>query len=226
MRLRYSDKPVVCAPFGMSLGGGCEIPMGSDMIRAYSELYIGMVEVGVGIIPGGGGTKEMLVRAQSAAKTEDPLPPLQAAFETIALAKVSTSAKEAMKMGILRPSDRITLGRDRLIFDAKQDVLGLAKGYTKPKPRKDIRVAGPAGRHEIERTLEASKLAKQISEHDEIIGRKLACVLSGGEAQPAHPVSEQHLLDLEREAFLSLCGMKKSQERMQHMLMTGKPLRN
>ncbi len=226
MRLRYSDKPVVCAPFGMSLGGGCEIPMGADMIRAYSELYIGMVEVGVGIIPGGGGTKEMLVRAQSAAKADDPLPALQAAFQTIALAKVSTSAKEAMQMAILRKSDRITLGRDRLIFDAKQDVLELAKGYKKPKPREDIRVAGPAGRQAIEQALEASKQANQISEHDEIIGRKLAHVLSGGDAEPSGPVSEQYLLDLEREAFLSLCGMKKSQERMQHMLMTGKPLRN
>ncbi|MBI5117247.1 3-hydroxyacyl-CoA dehydrogenase/enoyl-CoA hydratase family protein [Candidatus Poribacteria bacterium] len=226
MRLRYSAKPVVCAPFGMSLGGGCEIPMGADMIRAYGELYIGLVEVGVGIIPGGGGTKEMLLRGQAIAKAKGPFAPLQIAFETIAFAKVSTSAKEAMDMGILRASDKITLGRDRLIYDAKQDVLDLAKGYVRPTPREDIRVAGSGGRLVIEQTLEGFKLLKRISDHDETIGKKLAYVLSGGEAQPVRPVTEQYLLDLEREAFLSLCGMKKSQERMQHMLMTGKPLRN
>jgi 3-hydroxyacyl-CoA dehydrogenase len=230
MRLRYSSKPVVAAPYGLSLGGGCEIPLHSDKVRAAGETYMGLVEVGVGLLPGGGGTKEMTLRAMDlAGKTPDadPLVFLKKTFEIIGMGKVATSAQEARSFGFLRDSDAISMNGDRLIADAKQEVLNLAAaGYTQPVPRTDILVMGEAGMAAFKIALTMMKRGGFISEHDELIGRKIAKILCGGELNHQTEVSEQYLLDLEREGFLSLCGTRKTQERIAAMLKTGKPLRN
>jgi 3-hydroxyacyl-CoA dehydrogenase len=227
MLLRYSPKPVIAAPFGMTLGGGCEIALGSDRICAHAELYIGQVEVGVGLIPAGGGTKELLIRSERVVKSGGPLPKVQHAFETIAYAKVSSSAKEAQELGFLLPEDKIIMNRDHLLYEAKQMVLEMVrKGYQQPTPREDISVPGSGGRIALEVALKGLRLAGKISSHDEIIAKKLAYVLTGGNLLIPKKVSEQYLLDLEREAFVSLCGYEKTQQRMEHMLKTGKPLRN
>ena len=230
MRLRYSSKPVVTAPYGLTLGGGCEISMHGNKTRAAGETYIGLVEVGVGLIPAGCGTKELTMRAMDkAANTPDadPLAFLKKTFETIAMAKVATSAQEAGSMGILRDSDAISLNGDRLIADAKADVLALAStGYVQPVERTDIFVMGEQAQAAIKLALHMMKSGGFISEHDHLIGTKLAKVMSGGDFNHTAYVSERHLLDLEREAFLSLCGTRKTQERIAAMLKTGKPLRN
>lgn len=230
MRLRYSSKPVVAAPYGLSLGGGCEIPLHADKIRAAGETYIGLVEVGVGLLPGGGGTKEMAVRAMDLAKKTpdaDPLVFLKKVFEIIGMGKVATSAQEARDWGFLKDSDAISMNGDRLIADAKQEVLNLAAaGYTQPVQRNDIYAMGEAGMSAFRIALHMMKRGGYISEHDEVIGLKIAKILCGGELNHTSHVSEQYLLDLEREGFLSLCGMKKTQERIAAMLKTGKPLRN
>lgn len=230
MAMRYAEKPVVTAPFGLTLGGGCEISMHSARTRAASETYIGLVEIGVGLIPAGGGTKEMAVRAtqQAAMDAEaDPFNYIRQAFETIATAKVATSAVEAKKLGLLRRTDQISMNKDRLIDDAKQTVLGLVKeGYQRPQPRTDVPALG-------ESALAALKLGVHMlvkggfaTEYEGVIARKIARILTGGDLSHKTLVSEQYLLDLEREAFLSLCGERKTQERIQSMLKTGKPLRN
>jgi 3-hydroxyacyl-CoA dehydrogenase len=225
--LRYSPKPVVAAPFGMTLGGGCEIALGSDRICAHAELYMGQVEVGVGLIPAGGGTKELLIRSERVVKTGGPLPKVQHAFETIAYAKVSSSAKEAQELGFLMPEDKIIMNRDHLLYEAKQMVLDMARsGYRQPTPREDISVPGSGGRVALEVALKGLRLAGKIGPHDEVVAKKLAYVLTGGNLLIPKKVSEQYLLDLEREAFVSLCGYEKTQQRMEHMLKTGKPLRN
>jgi len=230
MRLRYSAKPVVTAPYGLALGGGCETAMHGDKTRAAAETYIGLVEVGVGLIPAGGGTKEMTLRAMDAAKRTpdaDPLAFLKKTFELIGMGKVAASAQEARSWGILRPSDAISMNGDRLIADAKQEVLNLAaSGYVQPTERTDILALGESGQSAIKLAIHQMKRGGFISEHDALIGTKLANVLCGGNLNHQTFVSEQHLLDLEREAFLSLCGTRKTQERIGAMLKSGKPLRN
>jgi 3-hydroxyacyl-CoA dehydrogenase len=230
MRLRSSGAPVVAAPAGVALGGGVEICLGADRIRAAAETYMGLVEVGVGLLPAGGGCKELVIRHTEGIPdgvNVDQLPFLRKAFETIGMAKVSTSAKEAREMGFLRPWDRITIQRDYLIHDAKNMVLGMVKeGYEAPTPRSDIKVAGRSAFPQFVYGLYAMKAANQISDHDEKIARKIAFILTGGDVPPGTMRTEQELLDLEREAFLSLCGEEKTQARIQHMLMKGKPLRN
>ncbi|HYJ89690.1 MAG TPA: enoyl-CoA hydratase/isomerase family protein, partial [Pyrinomonadaceae bacterium] len=230
MRLRYSQKPVVTAPYGLTLGGGCEIIMHGDRARAAAETYIGLVEVGVGLIPAGGGTKEMTMRAMDAAKKvpdADPLAFLKKTFETIGMGKVATSAQEAKAWGFLRDIDSISMNGDRLIADAKQEVLNLvASGYVPPVERTDILVLGEAAQSAMKLALHMMKRGGYISDHDELIGKKLANIMGGGNLNHQTLVSERYLLDLEREAFVSLCGERKTQERIAAMLKTGKPLRN
>jgi len=231
MSLRYSPKPVVVAPFGMVFGGGCEMTLHADRVRASAETYIGLVEVGVGLIPAGGGTKEMLVRALDSipkgADDADPFPLVKRTFETIALAKVATSAEEARSFGFLRDEDTISMNADRLIADAKQEVIALAtSGYVMPQQRTDILALGNPALATLKLGIHQMKRGGFISEHDALIGEKLARILTGGDLNHPTRVSEQYLLDLEREAFLSLCGERKTQERIAHMLKTGKPLRN
>jgi 3-hydroxyacyl-CoA dehydrogenase len=230
MRLRYSSKPVVAAPYGLSLGGGCEIPLHCDKVRAAGETYMGLVEVGVGLLPGGGGTKEMTLRAMDLAKKTpdaDPLAFLKKTFEMIGMGKVATSGQEAKAWGFLRDSDSISMNGDRLIADAKQEVLNLAAaGYVQPVQRTDIYAMGEAGMAAFKIALSQMQRGGFASEHDCLIGKKIAKILCGGELNHASYVSEQYLLDLEREGFLSLCGERKTQERIAAMLKTGKPLRN
>lgn len=230
MRLRYSPKPVVTAPYGLTLGGGCEISIHGDRVRAAAETYIGLVEVGVGVIPAGGGTKEMTMRAMDAANNTpdaDPLAFLKKTFEMIGMGKVATSAQEARAWGFLRDKDSISMNGDRLIADAKQEVLNLdASGYVPPVPRTDILALGESAQAAMKLALHMMKRGGYISEHDELIGKRLAKVMSGGDLNHHTYVSEQYLLDLEREAFVSLCGERKTQERIAAMLKTGKPLRN
>ena len=230
MRLRYSPRPVVTAPYGLTLGGGCEIAIHGNRVRAAAETYIGLVEVGVGVIPAGGGTKEMTMRAMDAAQKvpdADPLNFLKKTFEMIGMGKVATSAQEAKAWGFLRDVDSISMNGDRLIADAKQEVLALdAAGFVAPVPREDIYVMGESGLAAMKLALHMMKQGGFISDHDQFIGQKLAFVMSGGDMNHPAYVSEQYLLDLEREAFLSLCGERKTQERIAAMLKTGKPLRN
>jgi 3-hydroxyacyl-CoA dehydrogenase len=231
MSLRYSPKPVVVAPFQMVFGGGCEMVLHADRVRASAETYIGLVEVGVGIIPAGCGTKEMLVRAMDSIpgnlKDADPFPFVKRAFETIALARVATSAEEARSFGFLREEDSLSMNPDRLIADAKKQVLALAaSGYVQPQQRTDILALGNPALATLKLGVHLMKRAGYISDHDALIGEKLARILTGGDLNHATRVSEQYLLDLEREAFLSLIGTRKTQDRIAHMLKTGKPLRN
>ncbi len=230
MRLRYSAKPVVTAPYGLTLGGGCEIAMHGNKVRAAGETYIGLVEVGVGVIPAGCGTKEMTMRAMDAwakAPDSDPIAYLKSTFETIGMGKVATSAQEGRAFGFLRDSDAISMNGDRLIQDAKQEVLNLAAaGYVQPVERTDITVFGEAAESAMKLALHMMKQGGFISEHDQKIGHKLAHIMAGGSINHKTQVSERYLLDLEREAFVSLCGERKTQERIAAMLKTGKPLRN
>lgn len=228
MNLRYSPKPVVVAPQGMALGGGCEITMHGDRARAAAESYIGLVEVGVGLIPGGGGVKELVLRAvEDATPDEDLFPRIRKVSETIAMARVSTSAVEARELGFLRETDPITMNRDRLIEDAKQTALAMvSEGYAQPRPRTDIPVLGAPALSAIKLAIHMMVRGGFISEYDAHVAKKLAYIITGGDLSHRTLVSEQYLLDLEREAFVSLCGEKHTQERIQHMLKTGKPLRN
>jgi 3-hydroxyacyl-CoA dehydrogenase len=216
MALKYAPKPVVAAPFGMALGGGCETPLHCARIQASAELYMGLVEVGVGLIPAGGGCKEMLLRSHDVKKI----------FEQIGFAKVSTSAAEARSFRFLRDGDGISMNPERLLDDAKQLALKLIPGYAPGAPRTDITVSGEAGFALMKLGVWTAHKGGYISDYDAVIGEKLAHVLSGGAKVGTPQVSEQYLLDLEREAFLSLCGRKETQQRIQHMLKTGKPLRN
>ncbi len=230
MSLRYSSTPVVAAPFGLTLGGGCEVILHADRVCAAAESYIGLVETGVGLIPGGGGTKELLLRWMDrapAAEGVDLLPFVKPVFETIGRARVSTSAWEAREMGFLRPTDPIVMNKDRLIEAAKRTVHALVlEGYQPPRPRTDIPVMGEAGYAALTLAIHLAIRAGFITEYDGHVGRKLAWVLSGGDVKSPRRVSEQDLLDLEREAFLSLLGERKTQERLAYMLKEGKPLRN
>lgn len=229
MRVRYSAIPVVVAHQGLALGGGCEISLHSDAIQASAETYTGLVEVGAGVIPGGGGTKEFAMRMADAYSEGDiELNDLKNAFLTIGMAKVSTSAVEAFELGFYRKgTDEITMNVDRLIADAKRKVLHLAAaGYTQKSPRKDIKVLGRSGLGMVYAGANSMYSGRYISEHDKLISEKLGYVLCGGDLSAATLVSEQYLLDLEREAFLSLLGERKTLERIQSILTTGKPLRN
>ncbi|RNL91400.1 3-hydroxyacyl-CoA dehydrogenase/enoyl-CoA hydratase family protein [Sinomicrobium pectinilyticum] len=229
MRVRYSSVPVIVAPHGMTLGGGCEMSMHADKVVAAAETYIGLVEFGVGVIPGGGGSKEMTLRAADTFKKDDvELNALREYFLTIGTAKVSTSAYEAYDLGILQKGkDIIVVNKDRQIAEAKKHALLLAEaGYTQPVRRKDIKVLGKQALGAFLVGTDSMYAGKYISEHDKKIANKLAYVMAGGDLSEATNVSEQYLLDLEREAFLSLCTERKTLERIQHMLKTGKPLRN
>ncbi len=229
MRLRYSSIPVVIAPHGMTLGGGCEMCLHADAVQASAESYIGLVELGVGLIPGGGGTKEMTLRASDRNIKEDiELNYLQQLFINIGTAKVSTSAHEAFQLSYLRKgTDAISMNPDRRIADAKNKVLALHQsGYTKPTMRNNIKVQGRDGLGPLLAGLHGMWRGNYITDHDKLVATKLAMVMCGGDlSQPAF-VSEQYLLDLEREHFLSLCGERKTLERLQSILQTGKPLRN
>lgn len=228
MRLRYSSVPVVVAPQGRTLGGGCEMTMHADIAQAAAETYIGLVEVGVGLIPGGGGTKEFTKRVSDSLQEGDvELNALQNAFMNIATAKVALSAEEAREMGVLRSVDRISMNKDRQIADAKAAVLELADaGYTMPVQATNIKVQGRTGLALFAAGVNGMKMGRYISDHDMKIAMKIANVMCGGDLSYPQEVSEQYLLDLEREAFVSLCGEKKTLERIQSILTGGKPLRN
>jgi len=237
LAIKYAPKPVVAAPQGLALGGGCEVSLHAAKIQAAAEAYIGLVEAGVGLIPGGGGTKEMMIRANEHAASGEDLDlfhALKPVFEAIAMAKVGTSAEECRDLGYLRREDGVSMNRDRLVADAKEAALALVRGGYKPLAASwqegaqttQIKVLG-------EQFLAGAKLAIHMmlrggyaSEYDAHVGRKLANILAGGPLTSPQLVSEQYVLDLEREAFVSLCGEKKTQERIAHTLKTGKPLRN
>ncbi|BDP41072.1 3-hydroxyacyl-CoA dehydrogenase [Deinococcus aetherius] len=226
--MRFSPHPTVAAPFGLALGGGCEFSIHADHIVASAETYMGLVEVGVGLIPGGGGTKEMLLRFTDQLQPNQPLlPAVQRAFELIGTAKVSTSALEARKLGFLRDHDTIAMNKNRIIEEAKRQVLALAPGYVQPTPRQDIPVMGDAAIAAVKLALYGMTEGGYASKYDAEVGTQLARVLGGGTGNNrTAKVSEQHLLDLERDAFLTLLGKKGTQDRIAHMLKTGKPLRN
>ncbi|MBI1183070.1 3-hydroxyacyl-CoA dehydrogenase [bacterium] len=229
MRVRYSSIPVVVAPFNMSLGGGCEITLHADAVQASAETYIGLVEVGAGVIPGGGGTKEFALRASDSFYEGDPeLPILNNRFMTIGMAKVSTSGYEAFDLGILKSGrDHLSMNRSRLLADAKAKALSLARsGYTMPIERNDIKVLGKSALGGLLAGTYAMQQAHYITEHDLTIAKKLAYVICGGDLSEPQMVSERYLLNLEREAFLSLLGERKTLERIESILKTGKPLRN
>jgi 3-hydroxyacyl-CoA dehydrogenase len=216
MAIKYAPKPVVAAPFSLALGGGCEVPLHCARVQASAELYMGLVEVGVGVIPAGGGCKEMLSRSRDVKKI----------FEQIGFAKVSGSAAEARQMHLLRDGDGVSMNPERLVDDAKRLALSITAGYAPGVPRTDITVSGDEGFALMKVGVWTAHKGGDISDHDAVIGEKLAYILSGGRVTGTPQVSEQYLLDLEREAFLSLCGMPKTQQRIAHMLKTGKPLRN
>lgn len=228
MRARYSSIPVVVAPHGQTLGGGCELTLHADRVQASAETYIGLVEVGVGLIPSGGGTKEMALRtADRYTKGDIELNEIQNSFMNIAMAKVATSAYEAMDLDYIRRSDSVSINPNRRIADAKAAALRLAEqGYVQPAPRTDIKVQGRTGIALFEGGINGMLVGRYISEHDAKIASKLAYVICGGDLSYPQEVSEQYLLDLEREAFLSLCGERKTLERIQSILQKGKPLRN
>ena len=234
--VKFSAKPVVIAPFGLALGGGCEISLHAAARQPHAELYMGLVEVGVGLLPGGGGCKEMLLRAVDSASSIRPdgrgesvetMEALKKIFETIATGKVATSAHEARTLGFLTASDRITMNRERVLSDAKARALALARaGYEPPVMRTDIPAPGENILAALKMGVYLMRQGEFISEHEQKIGNRIAEVLCGGNVTPGTPVSEQYMLDLEREAFKSLCGEKKTQERIQFTLKTGKTLRN
>ncbi len=234
--IKFSPKPVVVAPFGMTLGGGVELSLHAAARQPHAELYMGLVEVGVGLLPGGGGCKEMLLRAIDTAAAVRPggrgesvelMEAMKKAFETIAMAKVSTSAHEARGLGFVSSSDRITMNRDRVLTDAKSRALELLHaGYEPPQPRMDIPAPGENILAMLKLGIHLMRQGEYISDHEVKIGSRVAEVLCGGNVTPGTPLSEQYILDLERECFKSLCGEKKTQERIQHTLKTGKTLRN
>jgi 3-hydroxyacyl-CoA dehydrogenase len=227
VRIRQSPFPVVSAAFGLTLGGGTEFSLYADRVQAHAELYMGLVEVGVGLIPAGGGTTEMLFRFASELTPyaeADPFEAVKRAFQLIAMATTSTSALEARKLGFLREFDRVTMNRDRLIADAVARVTDLAPDYAAPLPR-TITALGKEGLGNLKYGVWALKEGGQITDHEVRIAHELAYILTGGDGPPRR-VTEQDILDLERDAFLRLLGTKETQERMQYTLKTGKPLRN
>nr|MBA4140350.1 enoyl-CoA hydratase/isomerase family protein [Segetibacter sp.] len=229
MRVRYSNVPVVVAPHGLTLGGGCEMNLHADKICAAAETYIGLVELGVGLIPGGGGTKEFVLRAADEMHEDEPeTVTLKNRFFNIATAKVATSGFEGYELGILRKGlDEIVMSQGRRIAEAKKSVTELYdQGYVTPQQRKDIRVMGRSALGALYAGINGMWKANYATEHDAIVARKLAYVMCGGDLSEPTMVSEQYLLDLERQAFLSLCGERKTLERIQSVLKSGKPIRN
>ena len=230
LTLKYAPVPVVAAPFGRVLGGGAEVCLHCHRVQASHETYMGLVEVGVGLIPAGGGTKEMLLRAMSAypdGTGADPLPFVRRAFETMGLGKVSLSAWEAFDLGYLRPGDGVTMNPEHLLHDAKRSALDLLETGWQPLQRPaGVKALGRDGLANIRMMLHNMRLGRQISDHDALVADKLGWVLCGGEVDPGTMVTEDYLLELERRAFVELCAQRKTLERMQHILKTGKPLRN
>jgi 3-hydroxyacyl-CoA dehydrogenase len=234
--IKFSPKPVVVAPFGLTLGGGTEISLHAPALQPHAELYMGLVEVGVGLLPGAGGCKEMLLRAVDSAESIRPggrgesvelMEAMKRIFETIATAKVATSAPEARGLGFLRDSDNITMNRERVLSDAKARALEMVRaGYEPPQPRTDIPAPGENTLAALKMGVHLMRQGDYITEYEVKLATKIAEVLCGGNVTPGTPVSEQYILDLEREGFKSLCGEKKTQERIQYTLKTGKTLRN
>jgi 3-hydroxyacyl-CoA dehydrogenase len=226
--LRYSQVPVVVATGGLALGGGCEVALHGHRVQAAAETYSGLVELGVGLIPAGGGTKEMLARAMDGlGPQDDPLHAVQRVFETIGFARVSTSASDARSLGYLRDVDGITMNRERLIADAKQHALDLVRDRYQPPIRgRLVRVGGDSLRAALMLGVHLAHRAGRITDHDAVVGRELATILAGGRLPHATAVSEEYLLELERESFVRLCGERKTLERIAHTLKTGKPLNN
>jgi 3-hydroxyacyl-CoA dehydrogenase len=230
LRLKYCQVPTVVAPAGRALGGGCEFVLHGQHVRAAAETYLGQVEVGVGLIPAGGGCKEMLARWADLTPEHGPFGAARHAFEILAVGTVSTSAAEARGLGFLRKTDGITLDRERLLADARADALALAerkdRGEWRPPEPPTFRLPGAGGRLVLEQVADNLRLQGKASEHDALVAGKLAYVLTGGDCSPLDVLTEQQILDLERETFLSLCGTVKTQQRMEYTLKTGKPLRN
>jgi 3-hydroxyacyl-CoA dehydrogenase len=234
--IKFSAKPVVIAPFGMTLGGAVEMSLHAAACQPHAELYMGLVEVGVGLLPAGGGCKEMILRAIDAASAVRPggrgdsvelMEALKRKFETIAMGKVSTSAEEARALALLSSEDRITMNRDRLLSEARARALEMVKsGYEPPQMRTQIPAPGENVLALLKLGIHLMREGEYITEYEVKIGNKVAEVLCGGDVTPGTAVSEQYFLDLEREAFKSLCGEKKTQERIQYTLKTGKTLRN
>lgn len=236
MALKYAPFPVISAPSGLALGGGCEILLHSDHVQAHAETYTGLVEVGVGLIPGWGGCKEMILRFQARQRAQhnkmwfspanDPMSATRQAFETIGLAKVAKSAAEAKAIGYFRDSDDITMNRDRLLYDAKQKALALAKDYKAPEPVEDIRLAGPTGKYALDMAVGDLRKSGKATPYDVVVSGHLAAVLAGGETDITEPITEQDLLDLERREFAHLLREEGTMARIEHMLDKGRPLRN
>jgi 3-hydroxyacyl-CoA dehydrogenase len=226
LALKYAPFPVVAAPAGMALGGGCEVCLHADAIQAHAESYMGLVEVGVGLIPGWGGCKELITRAiTNRRRPGGPMPAIAQVFEAISLAKVSTSAAEARDMLILREGDAVSMNRRRVLADAKAKALKLAADYKPPQPV-EISLPGPAARAALEMAVEGFALAGKATAHDRVVSAALARVLSGGDTDITVAVGEQQLLALEREGLMSLIRTNATLDRIEHMLTTGKPLRN
>ena len=228
-RMRYSPIPVVTAPTGLTLGGGAEVTMAGNAAQAYAELYMGLVEVGVGLIPGATGSIQFLRNIYgpfSNNKDFDPFPFIQQVFMAVGMAKVVTSAEQAMETGFLKPTDGISLNREFVLSDAKARAIGMAdSGFRAPRQTTFL-LPGPSGAATIDMLLYDMEINGNVSAHDRLIGNKLGNLLCGGNTSPSTPVTEERLMEIEREAFLSLCGEQKTQERLMHMLQTGKPLRN
>jgi 3-hydroxyacyl-CoA dehydrogenase len=237
MRLKFAPFPVVAAPSGMALGGGCEILLHSDHVQAHAETYTGLVEVGVGLIPAWGGCKEMILRyrAKQAAQhnktwfspANDPMGATRKAFETIGVATVAKSAFEAIEIGYFRESDGVTMNRDRLLFDAKEKAKTLAQNYVAPEPAKDIRLPGPSGKYALDMAVADLRKNGKATPYDVVVSGHLAAVLSGGEqADWTRPLTEEQIVALERQEFMHLLHNEGTMARIEHMLDKGKPLRN
>jgi len=224
--LKYAPFPVVSAPAGMALGGGCEVLLHSDAVQAHAESYVGLVECGVGLLPGWGGNGEMLDRmAKAPMMPRGPMPAVAKAFETISTAQVSKSAALAKEMMFLRPGDGITMNRDRLLADAKAKALSLVEGYAPPE-KPTFRLPGESGRVGIAGVVDGFRKKGLATEYDEVVSARLAMVLTGGDADLVDTVQEDDLLRLEREGFMAAVKDPRTQARVQQMLTTGKPLRN
>jgi len=225
--LKRAPFPVVAAPSGLALGGGCEILLASDAVQAHAESYIGLVEAGVGVVPAWGGCKELLARyARDPKRPKGPMPPVAAAFETIGMAKVAKSAFEAKELGFLKATDRVTFNRERLLADAKKRALDLVEGYQPPEPV-DLFLPGPSGKASLAYALRDLHAKGQATEHDMVVASALAEVLTGGpKADHTEAVSEEAVLKMERAAFMQLVKTPGTLARVEHMLETGKPLRN
>jgi 3-hydroxyacyl-CoA dehydrogenase len=228
MAVKYAKVPVVAAPFGMTLGGGCEFSLHADAINAFAETYMGMVEIGVGLLPAGGGTKEMCLRSVDLAQQydTDPTPYVFKHFKQIGMATVSMGAAELKGLNYMRPGDSISMDLDRLIADAKQKVLALAVNYRPGKSLENIPAPGRSIAASIKTNLWNLQMGGFVTAYEQEIGGLIADVICGGDVPAGTPVSEDYLLQLERQAFLKLCGNRKTAERIQSMLKTGKPLRN